>query len=168
MRSLQRNLSEGIRLVKYAMLFLCAGLGIMGFFLGLVFLLVHLANLKSFGVSYLAPYSAWELNQGADRKDSLLRFPLIFLKRRPVFARAAGGCGPGRGVRVFAENGKISPRQLRCPLTLDFSERSPASSGSCGRADQPGIYQLPAHRFSAGVRLRETGGADRKRLRREL
>ena len=91
------ELSEGIRLVKYAMLFLCAGLGIMGFFLGLVFLLVHLANLKSFGVSYLAPYSAWELNRGADRKDSLLRFPLIFLKRRPVFARAGRRVRTGKG-----------------------------------------------------------------------
>lgn len=93
----------------------------MGFFLGLVFLLVHLANLKSFGVSYLAPYSAWELNQGADRKDSLLRFPLIFLKRRPGVcqSRPAGADRKG-GVRVFSENGKISPRQLRCLLTLDF------------------------------------------------
>ena len=91
------ELSEGIRLVKYAMLFLCAGLGIMGFFLGLVFLLIHLANLKSFGVSYLAPYSAWELNRGADRKDSLLRFPLIFLKRRPVFARAGRRVRTGKG-----------------------------------------------------------------------
>ena len=90
------ELSEGIRLVKYAMLFLCR-LRIMGLFPGLVFLLVHLANLKSFGVSYLAPYSAWELNRGADRKDSLLRFPLIFLKRRPVFARASRRVRTGKG-----------------------------------------------------------------------
>ena len=27
-------------------------------------------------------------DRGADRKDSLVRFPLIFLKRRPLFARA--------------------------------------------------------------------------------
>ena len=82
------ELSEAIRLVKYLMLFLCAWFGILGFFLGLVFLLAHLAGLKSFGVSYLAPYSAWKLNRGADRKDSLVRFPLILLKRRPLFARA--------------------------------------------------------------------------------
>lgn len=68
------ELSEAIRLVKYLMLFLCAWFGILGFFLGLVFLLAHLAGLKSFGVSYLAPYSAWKLNRGADRKDSLAPF----------------------------------------------------------------------------------------------
>lgn len=91
------ELSEAIRLVKYLMLFLCAWLGILGFFLGMVLLAAHLAGLKSFGVSFLVPYSAWELNQGADQKDSLIRFPLIFLKRRPIFARA------GKRVRIKEE-----------------------------------------------------------------
>ena len=81
----------------------------------------------------------------------------------------AGGCGPERGSEGVLRKWKDFAATASLPFDAGFfRKRSPASSGSCGRADQPGIYQLPAHRFSAGVRLRETGGADRKRLRREL
>jgi spore germination protein len=81
------ELSEAFRLIKYVFLFLSAWFGILGLSVGWFLLLTHLARLKSFGISYLAPFSAWELNQKEDAKDSLVRFPLIFLTRRPVFAR---------------------------------------------------------------------------------
>lgn len=81
------ELSEAFRLVKYVLLFLGSWFGILGIFFGWFLLVTHLARLKSFGISYLAPYSAWELNQKGDARDSLIRFPLIFLDRRPVFAR---------------------------------------------------------------------------------
>ena len=79
--------SESCRLLKYGMLFLGSCFGILGIFFGWFLITVHLARLKSFGISYLTPYAAWELNQKADAKDSLIRFPMIFLKRRPVYTR---------------------------------------------------------------------------------
>ncbi|MFQ9152500.1 MAG: spore germination protein [Blautia sp.] len=92
------ELSEGIRLVKYAMLFLCAGLGIMGFFLGLVFLLIHLANLKSFGVSYLAPYSALGAQPGSGPEGQSAPLSIDFPEAAAgVCTEQAGGCGPERG-----------------------------------------------------------------------
>lgn len=81
------ELSEAFRLVKYGILFLAGCYGILGIFFGWFLMIAHLSRLKSFGVSYLAPYSAWELNEKSDAKDSLIRFPLIFLDRRPIFAR---------------------------------------------------------------------------------
>ncbi|MGD0622097.1 MAG: spore germination protein [Thermacetogeniaceae bacterium] len=47
--------SFAIRLLRYPMLFLAGAFGLVGIFLGLMFLLLHLASLRSFGVPYLYP-----------------------------------------------------------------------------------------------------------------
>ena len=44
-----------IRMLRYPMLFLAGSFGLVGIFLGLMFLLLHLASLRSFGVPYLYP-----------------------------------------------------------------------------------------------------------------
>ena len=79
--------SESCRLLKYGMLLLAGFFGILGVFFGWFLIVGHLSRLKSFGIAYLEPYVSWEINQKADIKDSLVRFPMIFLKRRPVFVR---------------------------------------------------------------------------------
>jgi spore germination protein len=68
-------------------LLLSATLGFLGFWLALLFTLTHLASLNSFGIPYLMPFTAGDLNDGQDKKDGLLRWPLSMLKRRPFFAR---------------------------------------------------------------------------------
>ena len=47
--------SLAIRLLRYPMLFLAGAFGLIGIFLGYMFLLLHLASLRSFGVPYLYP-----------------------------------------------------------------------------------------------------------------
>jgi spore germination protein len=81
------TLVNGFRLVKYFILVLSAMLGFLGFWLALLFTLTHLASLNSFGIPYLMPFTAGDLNDGQDKKDSLGRWPLSMLKRRPFFAR---------------------------------------------------------------------------------
>jgi spore germination protein len=81
------TLVNGFRLVKYFILILSAMLGFLGFWLALLFTLTHLASLNSFGIPYLMPFTAGDLNDGQDKKDSLGRWPLSMLKRRPFFAR---------------------------------------------------------------------------------
>ena len=128
------ELSEAIRLVKYLMLFLCAWFGILGFFLGLVFLLAHLAGLKSFGVSYLAPYSAWKLNRGDRPEGQPGPFSVDLFETAAAFCtgRQAGTERKG-AIRMFSENGKISRRQLCLPSdTGFFRERSASSACLCG------------------------------------
>ncbi len=58
-------------------------LGLYGVILGLMLILTHLAILKSFGVSYLAPWSPLRLK---DLKDSIIRFPMMAMKDRLTFA----------------------------------------------------------------------------------
>jgi spore germination protein len=81
------TLVNGFRLVKYFILLLSATLGFLGFWLALLFTLTHLASLNSFGIPYLMPFTAGDLNDGQDKKDGLARWPLSMLKRRPFFAR---------------------------------------------------------------------------------
>lgn len=81
------ELSEAFRLVKYGILFLCTWFGILGALFGWVFLLIHMARQKSYGVPWLFPFAGGDLNEGADGRDSLFVEPAVKRNRRPVFAR---------------------------------------------------------------------------------
>jgi spore germination protein len=80
-------LTNGLRLVKYLILILSAVLGLLGFWAGLLLTVTHLAALRSYGIPYLMPYSAGELNQDNDWEDSFMRFPLSKFIKRPFFAK---------------------------------------------------------------------------------
>lgn len=41
----------------------------------------------SFGIPYLMPFTAGDLNQGEEEKDALIRLPLKWLKKRPIYAQ---------------------------------------------------------------------------------
>lgn len=79
--------SEALRLVKYVYILLGGFLGIVGIIFGAYLLLLHLASLKSFGIPYLSPYIGAEKNEYFDLRDSMVRFPLRMLWKRPVYAR---------------------------------------------------------------------------------
>lgn len=74
------------RILKFVLIALSAWLGFFGFLLGLFLILVHLASLKSFDVPYLSPYVAPHLNGYQDEKDSVVRFPMRTLWKRPIYA----------------------------------------------------------------------------------
>lgn len=75
------------RILKFAFIFLGSWLGFFGFLLGLTLVLIHLTRLRSFGVPYMMPFVAPEINDFQDQKDFIWRFPLRALTRRPFFAR---------------------------------------------------------------------------------
>ncbi len=79
--------STAFRLLKFLFLFLCSWLGFYGFLYGLLLVLIHLSHLKSFGIPYLTPFVGADLNDYEDERDSLIRQPLFFMKRRPIYAR---------------------------------------------------------------------------------
>lgn len=79
--------ATAFRLLKFGFIFLCSWLGFYGFLYGLLFLLIHLASLKSFGIPYLMPFVGADLNGYEDERDSLMRQPLFLMRRRPVYAR---------------------------------------------------------------------------------
>jgi len=77
------------RILKFLLIGLSAWLGFFGFLLGLFFVLVHMASLRSFDVPYLSPYVGAQLNGYQDEKDSVIRFPLRMLWKRPIYAEEA-------------------------------------------------------------------------------
>ncbi len=79
--------ASSFRIIRFFSIILSAFLGLYGFVLSLMFLLIHLAGLSSFGVPYLSPYVGSGIRGGSDGRDSIIRFPLKKMTNRPSFAR---------------------------------------------------------------------------------
>lgn len=79
--------AAAFRILKFGFILLCAWLGFFGFLLGLLLVLIHLSHLKSFGIPYLMPFAGADLNDYEDERDLLLRQPLPWLTRRPIYAK---------------------------------------------------------------------------------
>jgi spore germination protein len=81
------QLGASLRLVKYIAILASAFLGLFGFWASLLFTGVHLASLSSFGVPYMYPIAASGIGGYGEMGDSILRFPIKWLRRRPFSAR---------------------------------------------------------------------------------
>jgi spore germination protein KA len=76
------NQSISIRLLRFPLMVLAGTIGLFGIILGFLFLLIHVVSLRSFGVPYLSPFTPLSLS---DWKDSLVRFPIWHMRKRPEF-----------------------------------------------------------------------------------
>jgi spore germination protein KA len=86
------NLALSLRLIRFPLIALAATLGLHGVVIGQLLLLIHLLNLKSFGVSYLSPATPARPRQW---RDALIRAPWWKLGgRRGQRGRAASGGSP--------------------------------------------------------------------------
>lgn len=68
------------RFLQYGYMFLAGMMGVFGILCGVLFTLVHLASLKTFGVPYLAPVAPTFFS---DWKDVLVRVPRPWMKTMP-------------------------------------------------------------------------------------
>ncbi|MFD0674452.1 spore germination protein [Cohnella sp. GCM10027633] len=75
------NVAIAARLIRFAMMLLGATLGLFGIMSGLMVLLIHMASLRSFGVSYLVPFSPFVWSNW---KDVFIRLPHWAMKKRPI------------------------------------------------------------------------------------
>lgn len=99
-------LVAGFRLVKYIILGFSACLGLFGFWISVLLIIIHMASLKSFGIPYMFPYSSADLNDFSDLKDSVIRPPLFLMKKRPFFAH------PSQRIRMSeTEKGNINDKE---------------------------------------------------------
>ncbi len=75
-----QDLSSGIRLTRFILAVLAAVGGFFGLTVGLILLITHLCSLDNYGSAYLYPFV-----DTPDRniKDTLVRFPVSFFKKRP-------------------------------------------------------------------------------------
>ncbi|MDF2958367.1 MAG: hypothetical protein K0S39_102 [Paenibacillus sp.] len=69
-----------LRMLRFPMIFLAGTLGLMGVMLGVIFILIHLGTLRSFGVPYLSPMAPMKFR---DMKDVLIRVPWWGMNTRP-------------------------------------------------------------------------------------
>lgn len=75
-----QDLSSGIRLTRFLLAILAACGGFFGLATGLILLITHLCSLDNYGVAYMSPFV--DVDSG-NRKDTLLRFPIKYFKKRP-------------------------------------------------------------------------------------
>lgn len=75
------------RVLKFFFIVMSAWLGFFGFLAEITVVLIHLSNLTSFGIPYMAPFVAGDLNDYQDQRDFIWRLPLHKLTRRPIYAR---------------------------------------------------------------------------------
>ena len=79
------SLTVGFRIVKYLIIAFSSVLGLYGFLLGVLTILIHLVSLKSFNIPFLYPYVSSGLSGYDDLKDSIFRFPLFMIKKGQFF-----------------------------------------------------------------------------------
>ncbi|HUC93794.1 MAG TPA: spore germination protein [Paenibacillus sp.] len=70
-----------LRMLRFPMMVVAGMFGLYGIMLLILIIFVHLCSLKSFGVPYLAPLTPFRFR---DLKDSVIRAPMIFMRRRPL------------------------------------------------------------------------------------
>ena len=78
-------MSNASRFVRYIFILAAGMFGLLGQMLALAWLFNHLLNLTSLGTPYISPVipRSW-----SDLKDSIIRFPLVFLQQRTGMSRA--------------------------------------------------------------------------------
>ncbi|TVX98658.1 spore germination protein [Cohnella terricola] len=74
------NFGISQRFLQYAYMILAGFMGMFGILCGVLFTVIHLASIKSFGVPYLAPIAPTFLS---DWKDVILRVPRPWMKTLP-------------------------------------------------------------------------------------
>ncbi|MCY8456715.1 spore germination protein [Bacillus spizizenii] len=70
-----------LRIIRIAAMLSAAVLGMYGVIMVFLLVIGHLMRLKSFGQDYIIPIMA---QPGQDLKDTIIRVPTLFLKRRPT------------------------------------------------------------------------------------
>ncbi|MGO4268471.1 spore germination protein [Paenibacillus sp. TAF58] len=74
------SFANGIRVLRFPMLFLAGMLGLYGIVLGFLGILLHVTSLRSFGVPYFTPVAPMTIT---DLKDVIIRAPIWAKTRRP-------------------------------------------------------------------------------------
>lgn len=77
-------LANAVRLLRLFIIIFASIAGLYGIAIALLLIFYHACTIEMFGVPYLAPFAA---NEGRDLKDSILRLPYSWLKKRPSYLK---------------------------------------------------------------------------------
>ncbi|MNP17214.1 Spore germination protein B1 [compost metagenome] len=73
-----------VRMLRFMITFIAAFMGLYGMSIISFILIAHLCSLNSLGVPYMSPIAPFN---GGDQRDTFIRFPIQFLRRRPRFVK---------------------------------------------------------------------------------
>lgn len=78
------EMGNTVRILNLPVMIAASFFGFTGIILSLLFILIHMCKLESFGVPYLSPLSPLHVR---DLKDAIVRFPIWLLNERPKSLR---------------------------------------------------------------------------------
>jgi len=104
--------SYAIRILRFPIMVLAASFGLFGIMVGMMAILIHVCNLRSFGVPYIAPFTPFRFS---DFKDNIIRVPWWAMTARPSFT----GMGDKRRQKLNQQPG---PSQNK--IELEGEEKS--------------------------------------------
>jgi spore germination protein KA/spore germination protein len=78
------NAAISLRMLRFPLMIAASILGVYGILVGVMVLIGHMANLRSFGMPYLSPIAPMSVG---DFKDILIRAPWPVMENRPSFER---------------------------------------------------------------------------------
>lgn len=78
------EITSAFRIIRFLLIIAASIIGFYGIMLGLIILLIHLVELKSFGISYLSPMVTPNIT---DFKDMFIKFPINYMKKRPKYMK---------------------------------------------------------------------------------
>ncbi|BFH63144.1 spore germination protein [Paenibacillus azoreducens] len=102
----ENGLSIAVRILRFGLMLLAASFGLLGIWIGLMAILIHLTTIRSFGVPYMSPFGPYI---APDIKDSLFRFPLRRMTTRPKYYSKEERLTHRNGKRQ--RTGRYSPRR---------------------------------------------------------
>ncbi|WP_242174152.1 spore germination protein [Priestia koreensis] len=77
------DMAIAVRMLRFILMMLSAAFGFFGIIIGLIFMILHLCSIRSFGINYMAPMAPFDRK---GQKDSLIRRSLKKMTTRPSLA----------------------------------------------------------------------------------
>ena len=141
------DLTNTVRLLRVPLILMGAVLGLFGLFSGLILIMIHLVNLRSFGIPYLQGMAPFSLS---DQKDYLIRVPWWMMRTRPKLVgkeniiRQASHQGPkppgderGRGPNSINGPKNKDQDNRQAPTTTDKANRRRGKRGGNRQKGEP-------------------------------
>ncbi|MFB6466187.1 spore germination protein [Cytobacillus sp. Hz8] len=92
-----------LRLLRFVIMAMATVLGFYGIMLSLIFMIVHLCSLRSFGVPYMSPLAPLHVH---NQQDVLIRFPIWAIKNRPTLISKGNTKKAGENQKPAPPKGK--------------------------------------------------------------
>jgi spore germination protein KA len=115
------NVALALRMLRFPLIILAGIFGLYGVMIGLILIANHMLSLKSFGVPYMSPIVP---GNAQGMKDTLARFPLSLMPKRPAFLHTPNDTRIGKKTQGI----KHVPNNTLDPIKVG-NERNNESDG---------------------------------------